>query len=83
MGLTRIRAEQISDIDYKQAVRVVTLTDIALAGGAPNQVDGVNLVVNDRILVAGNDPASENGLYFVQTVGAGSNGRHTMEINNQ
>jgi hypothetical protein len=74
MGLTRIRAEQISDIDYKQAVRVITLTDIALAGEAPNQVDGVNLVVNDRVLVAGNDPASENGLYFVQTVGAGSNG---------
>jgi hypothetical protein len=74
MGLTRIRAEQISDIDYKQAVRVITLTDIALAGGAPNQVDGVNLTANDRVLVAGNDPASENGLYFVQTVGAGSNG---------
>jgi hypothetical protein len=74
MGLTRIRAEQISDIDYKQAVRVITLTDIALSGGAPNQVDGVNLTANDRVLVAGNDPASENGLYFVQTVGAGSNG---------
>lgn len=74
MGLTRIRAEQISDIDYKQAVRVITLADISLSGGAPNQVDGVNLIVNDRVLVAGNDPASENGLYIVQTVGAGSNG---------
>ena len=74
MGLTRIRAEQISDIDYKQAVRVITLTDISLSGGAPNQVDGVNLIANDRVLVAGNDPASENGLYIVQTVGAGSNG---------
>lgn len=74
MGLTRIRAEQISDIDYKQAVRVIALTDISLSGGAPNQVDEVNLTANDRVLVTGNDPASENGLYIVQTVGAGSNG---------
>lgn len=74
MGLTRIRAEQISDIDYKQAVRVITVSDITLTGGAPNQVDGVNLVAGDRILVAGNDPGSENGIYDVVTVGAGSNG---------
>ena len=74
MGLTRIRAEQISDIDYKQAVRVITLTDIVLAGGAPAEVDGISLVVGNRVLVAGQDPGSENGLYIVQTVGAGSNG---------
>ena len=35
MGLTRIRAQQISNIDYKQSVRVVTTTNITLAGGAP------------------------------------------------
>ena len=74
MGLTRIRAEQISDIDYKQAVRVITLTDITLSGGAPAEVDGVSLIAGNRILVAGQDPGSENGLYIVQTVGAGSNG---------
>jgi len=74
MGLTRIRAEQISDIDYKQAVRVITLTNITLAGGAPNAVDGVNLLANDRILVAGQSTGSQNGLYRVQTLGAGSNG---------
>jgi len=74
MGLTRIRAEQISDIDYKQAVRVITLTDITLSGGAPAEVDGVSLIAGNRILVAGQDPGSENGLYVVQTVGAGSNG---------
>ena len=74
MGLTRIRAEQISDIDYKQAVRVITLTDITLSGGAPAEVDGISLVVGNRVLVAGQDPGSENGLYIVQTVGAGSNG---------
>ena len=75
MGLTRLRAEQISDIDYKQAVRVITVTDItALSGGAPSQVDGVNLSVGDRILVTAQDPGSENGIYQVQTLGTGSNG---------
>jgi hypothetical protein len=75
MGLTRLRAEQISDIDYKQAVRVITVTDIAtLSGGAPSQVDGVSLSVGDRILVTAQDPGNENGIYQVQTVGTGSNG---------
>ena len=74
MGLTRIRAEQISDIDYKQAVRVITLANITLSGGAPSTVDGVNLVADDRVLVAGQGTGSQNGLYYVQTVGAGSNG---------
>lgn len=74
MGLTRIRAEQISDIDYKQAVRVITVTNISLSGGAPNQVDGVNLVLGDRVLVSGQNTASQNGMYEVMTVGAGSNG---------
>jgi len=74
MGLTRIRAEQISDIDYKQAVRVITLSDVTLSGGAPATVDGVNLVAGNRVLVAGQSTGSQNGLYEVQTVGAGSNG---------
>ena len=74
MGLTRIRAEQISDIDYKQAVRVITLSDVTLSGGAPATVDGVNLSTGNRVLVAGQSTGSQNGLYIVQTVGAGSNG---------
>jgi hypothetical protein len=74
MGLTRLRAEQISDIDYKQAVRVITVTDITLSGGAPSQVDGVNLSADDRVLVTAQDPGSENGIYQVETVGSGSNG---------
>jgi len=74
MGLTRIRAEQISDIDYKQAVRVITLSNVTLTGGAPATVDGVNLVAGNRVLVAGQSTGSQNGLYIVQTVGAGSNG---------
>jgi hypothetical protein len=74
MGLTRLRAEQISDIDYKQAVRVITVTNVTLAGGAPTPVDGVNLSAGDRVLVTAQNTGSQNGLYQVQTVGSGSNG---------
>jgi hypothetical protein len=74
MGLTRLRADQISDIDYKQATRVVTVSNIALAGGAPVVVDGVTLLRNNRVLVTGQSTASQNGIYIVQTVGTGSNG---------
>lgn len=77
MGLTRITAQQISNIDYKQAVRVVTTTNITLAGGAPNTVDSVSLVANDRVLVTGQTTGSQNGLYYVTTVGAGSTGTWT------
>jgi hypothetical protein len=74
MGLTRIRAEQISDIDYKQATRVISLANVTLSGGAPKIVDGVSLNTNDRVLVAGQATASQNGLYYVSVAGTGSNG---------
>ena len=74
MGLTKPRASQIFDIDYKQATRVITVSDVTLAGGAPSQVDGVNLAEDDRVLVTGQSTASQNGLYFVSAVGTGANG---------
>jgi hypothetical protein len=74
MGLTRLRAEQISDIDYKQAVRVATNVNIVLAGSAPALVDGVTLARGNRVLVTAQNSASQNGLYEVQTVGTGSSG---------
>jgi len=77
MGLTRIRAEQISDIDYKQAVRVLELTNVNLSGGAPAVVDGVSLNTGDRILVAGQNTNNQNGLYDVVAPGTGSNGTWT------
>ena len=80
MALTRPRAYQIYDIDYKQAVRVVTTTNITLSGGAPNTVDGISLVLNNRVLVTGQSTASENGIYFVSTVGSGSNGTWERSI---
>ena len=74
MGLTRITAQQISNIDYKQSVRVVTVSNVTLSGGAPATVDGVSLVAGDRILVTGQSTSSQNGLYYVTVLGVGSNG---------
>ena len=74
MGLTKPRAAQIYNLDYKQATRVVTTTNITLAGGAPSSVDSVSLSLNDRVLVTGQSTASQNGLYYVTTVGSGLSG---------
>ena len=74
MGLTKPRASQIYNLDYKQATRVVTVANVNLSGGAPSQVDGVTLSTNDRILVTGQSTTSQNGLYNVFTVGSGTNG---------
>ena len=74
MGLTKIRAQQISDIDYKQAVRVVATSNVILTGGAPALVDGVSLQAGDRVLVNGQNTGSQNGLYRVSILGTGSNG---------
>lgn len=77
MGLTKPRAAQIYNIDYKQATRVITVSDVTLSGGAPSQVDGVNLSQGDRVLVTGQGTGSQNGIYFVSTLGSGSNGTWT------
>ena len=74
MGLTRPRAHQLQDIDYKQTSRAITTTNITLSGGATAVVDGVSLSLNDRVLVTAQTTGSENGIYSVTTVGAGSNG---------
>ena len=77
MGLTKPRAAQIYNLDYKQSVRVVTVANITLTGGAPATVDGVNLSQSDRILVTGQTTGTQNGLYQVATVGTGSDGTWT------
>jgi hypothetical protein len=74
MGLTKPRAAQIFNLDYKQSTRVVTTTNITLSGGAPSLVDGVSLSLGDRVLVTGQNTASQNGLYLVTTLGSGANG---------
>lgn len=64
--------------DYKASVRAATTANIAsLAGGTPNTLDGVTLVANDRILVKDQTTASQNGIYYVTTLGTGANGTWT------
>jgi hypothetical protein len=77
MGLTRPRASQIYNLDYKQAVRAVATTNVTLAGGAPSVVDGVNLAINDRVLCTGQTTGSQNLIYVVTTVGTGTSGTWT------
>jgi hypothetical protein len=74
MGLTRPRAYQIFDIDYKQSVRVISLSNVTLSGGAPTVVDSVTLSSGDRVLVAGQSTGAQNGLYQVSVLGTGSDG---------
>jgi len=74
MALTRPRYSNIVDTDYKASCRIVTTTNITLSGGAPGTYDGITLVAGNRILVAGQGTASQNGIYIVQTAGTGSNG---------
>lgn len=80
MALTKPRAYQIYDIDYKQAVRVISTSNVVLVGGAPNVVDGVSLSLNDRVLVAGQTAGESNGIYYVSTVGTGSTGTWTRAV---
>jgi phage-related tail fiber protein len=64
--------------DYKASVRAATTANIAsLAGGAPNVLDGVTLVANDRILGKDQTTGSQNGIYVVTTLGTGVNGTWT------
>jgi hypothetical protein len=80
MGLTRPRAHQLQDIDYKQTARALTDSNITLSGGAPSVVDGVSLLAKDRILVTGQSDGSQNGIYYVTTLGAGSNGTWSRSL---
>lgn len=49
-------------------------SNITLAGGTPTTLDGVTLHANDRVLVKDQTDNKENGIYYVQTLGSGSNG---------
>lgn len=49
--------------DFKNSVRVVVTADIALAG--LQTLDGIALAAGDRVLVAGQTVALQNGIYVV------------------
>ena len=76
MALTRPRYSQIYDTDFKQSVRVATTTDVGDVNTStmPSVVDGVTLLYFDRVLVKNQANAAQNGIYYVQAVGTGSNG---------
>jgi hypothetical protein len=50
-------------LDVKLSVRAISTSDITLSG--TQSVDGVALVAGDRILVAGQTDATQNGIYVV------------------
>ena len=77
MALTRPRFHQLKGSDFKNSCRVATASNVTLLGGAPATVDGVNLQYGDRVLVTGQDTASENGIYTVATLGTGVDGTWT------
>ena len=62
----------VAGLDWKQAVRAISTTNITLASGAANgsSLGGVTLVTGDRILLAGQSTAAENGIYTVNGSGA-------------
>lgn len=68
----------VQGYDWKQSCIAATTAgdgNITLAGGAPTTLDtNVNLTAGDRILVKNQTNAAENGLYFVSTLGTGSDG---------
>ncbi len=62
-------------LDSHPSVHAATTANIAtLAGGAPNTLDGVTLVTNDRVLVKDQTTTNLNGIYTVTTLGTGVNG---------
>lgn len=54
-----------------------TGSNITLTAGAPTTLDGLSLSVNDRVLVKDQTDNKQNGIYFVATLGSGSNGTWT------
>lgn len=74
MAKTKLDTRQLK-INARDSVRLALDSNEAdLAAAAPDTVDGVTVVAGDRILVAGQTTASQNGIYVVDTVGTGVNG---------
>lgn len=57
---------------YMYAVRAVTTSNLASFTGISTTFDGLTLVAGDRILVAAQSTAAQNGIYVVGTVGGGT-----------
>jgi hypothetical protein len=69
------------DSSYKKICRVATVgTNITVATAAPNTLDGITLLLNDRILVKDQTTPAQNGIYYVSTLGTGANGVWTRSL---
>ena len=64
----RIEAAQQS-LQAKPAARVASLANVDLQNASP-EIDGVTLAAGDRVLLAGQTSAAENGLYVADANGA-------------
>lgn len=64
----------IQGMKWKDPVDAATTANIGSFTTAPNTLDGVTLVVGDRILVKDQTTTAQNGIYEVTTVGTGANG---------
>ncbi|POA33050.1 MULTISPECIES: phage tail protein [unclassified Pseudomonas] len=74
-------ADELAKLDGKQSVRVVAAENIVLSGA--QQIDGVAVVSGQRVLVAGQTAAKDNGIYvaangaWVRAVDANSSAKVT------
>ena len=65
MPATKPRAYQVYDIDWKQAVRALSDSNINLASPGALVIDAVVLDPYDRVLLTAQTNATENGIYQV------------------
>lgn len=59
----RLAAISTSGTFYKQSARAVSTSNITLSG--TQTIDGVSVIAGDRVLVAGQSTAANNGVYVV------------------
>jgi hypothetical protein len=60
--------------DVHAAVNAATTANLTPGGGAPATLDGYTLSNGDRVLVKNQTDTRQNGIYYVSSVGSGSNG---------
>lgn len=67
--------------DVRKRARVSSTSNVATpASAAPDVVDGVTLVVGNRVLLANQMAAATNGLYIVDVLGTGADGQWTRAV---
>jgi hypothetical protein len=57
----------VAGIDWKESVRVISKTNVDIATGGLLTIDDVVLADGNRVLLAGQTDASENGVYVAST----------------